>query len=178
MFINRYLVTIYMDTSFHFVQLDDSDDEIVWSLSDDDDDYILLERRPTTYRAAADYMTRYCIRSSTPLSTAHNPQKYRFLSNPHPNDPLTLLQSLIIQLGISAPLPKTITAARALFKSSVFLNIRDYLATRNSGQAALQKVMHPSRRALIRDVRRKGHTASLSWVKAHGLQVLLVTCHH
>jgi len=97
------------------------------------------------------------------------------------------MQSLIIELGLcglqqrSSPValvPRTLTSAKAFFKSHVFLNIRDYLAVREQGQDALQSVLHPSKSALIRDIKRKGKPASLKWVKQHGLQVLLVTCHY
>ncbi|KAF8631414.1 hypothetical protein AX17_005092 [Amanita inopinata Kibby_2008] len=92
---------------------------------------------------------------------------------------LTLLQSLIVELGLaSTALPKTLTAARAFLKSRAFLNIREYLATRGQGQAAIQGLLHPSRSALIRDIKRKGNPASLKWVKKQGLNVLLVTCYH
>ena len=65
--------------------------------------------------------------------------------------------------------------ARALLKSSVFLNIRDYLAVRSEGLDALRRVMHPSRGSLMREVR-AGKRAPLGWVKASGLNVLLVQC--
>jgi hypothetical protein len=68
-------------------------------------------------------------------------------------------------------------AAKALLKSRAFLNIREYLAVRDQGLTALQRVMHPSRAALAKDIRKKGNPASLQWVKEHGLQVLLVTCY-
>ena len=53
-----------------------------------------------------------------------------------------------------ASLPRSITAAKALLKSNVFLNVRDYLEQRNKGLDALRKVMHPSRRALVKDLSR------------------------
>jgi hypothetical protein len=38
--------------------------------------------------------------------------------------------------------------------------------------------MHPSRSALVKDIRKRGNRASLKWVKSRGLQVLLVNCFH
>ncbi|TFK42955.1 hypothetical protein BDQ12DRAFT_300801 [Crucibulum laeve] len=104
-----------------------------------------------------------------------------FLSNPDAKQDsvcrLTLLQSLIVELGIAtSSLPASLTAAKALLKSHAFLNIREYLATRGQGPDAMQKLMYPSRSALIKDIRKKGNPASLKWVKDHGLQVLLVSC--
>jgi hypothetical protein len=98
------------------------------------------------------------------------------------------MQSLVIELGLCgmpqqpqrpiAPVPRTLTSAKAFLKSHVFINIRDYIQVREQGQDALQSVLHPSKSALIRDIKRKGNPASLKWVKQHGLQVLLVTCHY
>jgi len=104
-----------------------------------------------------------------------------FLTNPEAEVcRLTLLQSLIIELGLITSctpiIPNSLTAAKALLKSRAFLNIREYLAVRDQGQEALQQVMHPNRTALIKDIRTKGNPASLKWVKENGLQVFLVTC--
>jgi hypothetical protein len=89
---------------------------------------------------------------------------------------------LIIELGLTAsstsPLPGSLTAAKALLKSQAHVNIKDYVAVREQGQAALQKVMHPSRNALVKDIKKTGNRASLKWVKSQGLQVLLVNCFH
>ncbi|KAI0818912.1 hypothetical protein BC629DRAFT_685713 [Irpex lacteus] len=104
---------------------------------------------------------------------------------------LTFLQALILELGLlSAPvtsqpfyqlpsLPRSLKAAKALLKSSVFLNVRDYLEVRNEGLDALRNVMHPSRKALIKDLSRgKGQRkVPRGYVKNSGLGVLLVTCH-
>ncbi|KAJ7219105.1 hypothetical protein GGX14DRAFT_560226 [Mycena pura] len=90
---------------------------------------------------------------------------------------LTLLQSLIIELGLaSSALPASLTAAKAMLKSRAFLNVGEYLAARQQGPAAVQCVMHKSRASLIRDLRRKRNFTSLQWVKESGLQVLLVSC--
>ncbi|KAF4615365.1 hypothetical protein D9613_003264 [Agrocybe pediades] len=133
-----------------------------------------------------------------------------FLSNPDAkNDTicrLTLLQSLIIELGLaptfsstnsttqqeatsSLYLPTSLKSAKAFLKSRAFLNIREYIAVREQGPEAVQKVLHPSKKALIRDLQKNrkkkinpesemttgGRRAmSLQWVKQHGLQVLLV----
>jgi hypothetical protein len=115
-----------------------------------------------------------------------------FLSNPSIKDSrsrLTLLQSLIIELGLCTPPPRTcqatptsavpgsLTAAKALLKSRAFVNIHEYIRIRGQGQAALQRAVYPSRSALIKGIQKKGNRASLQWVKKHGLQVLLVTCY-
>ncbi|KAF8968392.1 hypothetical protein BDZ97DRAFT_1916228 [Flammula alnicola] len=100
-----------------------------------------------------------------------------FLSNPDAkNDSvcrLTLLQSIIIELGLATPsLPESLTAAKAFLKSRAFLNIREYVAVREQGPEAVQRVMYPSKSALIKDIRK--NPTSRKWVKQHGLQVLLV----
>jgi hypothetical protein len=105
-----------------------------------------------------------------------------FLSSPETRDSvckLTLLHSLILELGLqSSALPGSLTAAKALLKKRAHVNIREYIAVRQQGQAALQKVVHPSRNALVKSIRKKRNPASLKWVKSQGLQVLLVTCFH
>lgn len=105
-----------------------------------------------------------------------------FLSNPSARDSishLTLLQSLIIELGLAtSSLPGSLTSAKAFLKSRAFLNVREYLAVRSEGPAALQRVMYPSKSALIKDIKKKRNPASLRWVKRNGLQVLLVSCYH
>ncbi|THH01702.1 hypothetical protein EW026_g1035 [Hermanssonia centrifuga] len=105
---------------------------------------------------------------------------------------LTLLQALIIELGLlptsssttsssfyNLPsLPRSLTAAKALLKSRVFLNVRDYLDVRHKGLEALRNVMHPSRKALVKDLtREKGRRrVPRDLIKNSGLGVLLVTC--
>lgn len=108
---------------------------------------------------------------------------------------LAFLQALIIELGLypavpeqtevaavtssffSLPsLPNSLRAAKALLKSQVFLNVRDYLAVRSQGVEALRGVMHPNRSALLRDIR-GGRRAPVKSVKESGLGVLLVTCY-
>lgn len=92
---------------------------------------------------------------------------------------LAFLQALIIELGLytSMPsLPNSLRAAKALLKSQVFLNVRDYLAVRQQGVEALRGVMHPSRSALLREIR-GGKKAPVKAVKDSGLGVLLVTCY-
>ncbi|KAJ7489886.1 hypothetical protein B0H11DRAFT_2010831 [Mycena galericulata] len=102
-----------------------------------------------------------------------------FLADPTSVCRLTLLQSLIIELGLaSTSLPASLTAAKAMLKSHAFLNVGEYLDARQKGPAAVQGVMHPSKTALIRDLRRKRNPSSLQWVKETGLQVLLVSCYH
>lgn len=92
---------------------------------------------------------------------------------------LAFLQALIIELGLytSMPsLPSSLRAAKAILKSQVFLNVRDYLAVRQQGIEALRGVMHPSRSALLREIR-GGKKAPVKTVKDSGLDVLLVTCY-
>ena len=92
---------------------------------------------------------------------------------------LTLLQSLIVELGfMSTALPTTLRAATRFIKAHVFLNVREYIAHRGQGQAAIQRLLFPSRNVLIKDIRRKGKPASLAWVKQQGLEVLLVSCYN
>ncbi|KAJ7109196.1 hypothetical protein C8R44DRAFT_986232 [Mycena epipterygia] len=115
---------------------------------------------PSMYEAAASYINS-------------------FLADPTSVCRLTLLQSLIIELGLaSSSLPASLTAAKAMLKSHAFLNVGEYLDARQRGPAAVQGVMHPSKTALIKDLRKKRNGASLQWVKESGLQVLLVTCYH
>jgi len=119
---------------------------------------------PSIYKEAAVYISSY-------------------LSNPEAqNDKicrLTLLQSLIIELGLAnTTLPSSLNSAKTFLKAHAFLNVREYLAVRGQGPEAVQKVLHPSRSALIKDIRKKNNRASLKWVKQHGLQVLLVSCFH
>ena len=92
---------------------------------------------------------------------------------------LEFLQALIIELGLYtglAALPSSMRAAKALLKSQVFLNVRDYLAVRSQGIDALRSVMHPNRTALLRQIR-GGKRAPVKTVKDSGLGVLLVTCY-
>lgn len=70
-------------------------------------------------------------------------------------------------------LPGTMRQAKLLLKSHAFINVRDYLAVREQGQAALQRVMHPSRKSLVKEVR-KGKRVPVQQVKKAGLNVLLV----
>ena len=108
----------------------------------------------------------------------------RFLSNPHARTDdvcrLTLLQSLIIELGLatSSALPSSLSAAKALLKAHAFLNIREYIAVRGQGPEAVQSVMYPSRSALIKSIKKKRNATSIKMVKELGLQVLLVEYMH
>ena len=95
-----------------------------------------------------------------------------------------MLQALILELGclpgaaaagkFSIPeLPGTMRQAKLLLKSRAFINVRDYLAVREQGQTALQRAMHPSRKSLVREVR-KGKGVPVQEVKNAGLNILLV----
>jgi len=122
-----------------------------------------------------------------------------FLSSPldHKAANLALLQALIIELGFFNPsngtdcesdsgrstpsfdisdIPQSMRAAKSFIKSHVFLNVRDYLALRAQGQEALQNVLHPSRKSLVTELRKKDARVPRDWVKQRGLNVLLVTC--
>ncbi|KAG6896734.1 hypothetical protein C0992_006451 [Termitomyces sp. T32_za158] len=107
-----------------------------------------------------------------------------FLANPAARQDsacrLTLLQALIIELGLAdSPLPCSISTAKAYLKSRAFLNVNEYLAVRDQGPAAVQRIMYPSRTALMKEIRKsKKSRAPRGWVKDMGLQVLLVQCHH
>ncbi len=135
--------------------------------------------------------------SASHLLSAHsddvNCGQYRVLSadpSAQSNMPkLAFLQALIIELGLYSPiydeqthsaeypsLPNSMRAAKALLKSQVFLNVRDYLAVRSQGIDALRSVMHPSRTALLREIR-AGKRAPVKSVKESGLDVFLVTCY-
>jgi hypothetical protein len=113
---------------------------------------------------------------------------YSYLAHPPPpgnnGSGLLLLQALILELGclpgaaaagkFAIPeLPGSMRQAKLLLKSHAFINVRDYLAVREQGQAALQRVMHPNRRSLVREVR-KGKRVPVQEVKKAGLNVLLV----
>jgi hypothetical protein len=92
---------------------------------------------------------------------------------------LTLLQSLIIELGLMTSalnLPASLRSAKAFLKSHAFLNIKEYVSVRAQGPDAVRRILFPSRTALIKDIRKKRNPVSLTWVKEHGLQVLLVGC--
>ncbi|KAF5391338.1 hypothetical protein D9757_002047 [Collybiopsis confluens] len=117
------------------------------------------------YEGAVEYITSFL----------RNPSAYNGRSSR-----LMLLQSLIIELGLSSSsMPASLTSAQALLKAQVFLNIREYLAVRGQGPEALKEAIYPSRSALIRSIRKQPKTrASLEWVKEHGLSVLLVTAFH
>ncbi|KAI0303367.1 hypothetical protein B0F90DRAFT_1364259 [Multifurca ochricompacta] len=94
-----------------------------------------------------------------------------------------MLQALILELGclpaatagkFSIPeLPGSLRQAKLLLKSHAFINVRDYLAVREQGQAALRRVMHPNRKSLVKEVR-KGKRMAVQEVKDAGLNVLLV----
>lgn len=115
---------------------------------------------------------------------------------------LALLQALIIELGFftalskdestspraASPTPSTASsfdisdlphsmrAAKSFIKANVFLNVREYIEVRAQGQEALQSVLHPSRRALVTQLRKKSGRVPRDWVKERGLNVFLVSC--
>jgi len=113
---------------------------------------------------------------------------FRYLAHPPPpgnnGSALLMLQALILELGclpsvakgkFSIPqLPATLRQAKLLLKSHAFINVRDYLAVREQGQAALQGVMHPNRKSLVKEVRKGKRRMPVGEVKKAGLNVLLV----
>jgi len=121
------------------------------------------DKTPTLYEEASTYISS-------------------FLSNPDARIDdvcrLTLLQSLIIELGLatSSALPSSMRAAKAFLKAHAFLNIREYIAVRGQGPEAVQSVMYPSKSALIKSIKKKRNAISIKMVKELGLQVLLVGC--
>ncbi|KNZ75438.1 hypothetical protein J132_02771 [Termitomyces sp. J132] len=135
---------------------------------------------PSMHEEAFGFITSY-VTFRVPLLILQS--LHRFLSNPAARQDsacrLTLLQALIIELGLAtSSLPSSLTAAKAYLKSRAFLNIREYIAVRDQGPAAVQRIMYPSRSALIKAIRKNKKNASLKWVKESGLQVLLVQCYH
>jgi hypothetical protein len=139
---------------------------IVDDVSESTEDFSTdLERDDSSvYEEAVEFITSFL----------RNPSAYAGSSSR-----LTLLQSLIIELGLSCPsMPGSMTSARTLLKSQAFLNIREYLAVRDQGMDAVKQAMYPSRSALIKSIRKRPQSrASLGWVKEHGLQVLLVAAY-
>ncbi|KAH9854054.1 hypothetical protein C2E23DRAFT_80084 [Lenzites betulinus] len=158
------------------------DRPIVDDVSEAGSEYPAVYVPPSVYESAQTYVSS--VLSADPSKKAGIPK-------------LAFLQALIIELGLypalqpddspapvappasffSLPsLPSSLRAAKALLKSQVFLNVRDYLAVRSEGVDALRRVMHPSRSALLRDIR-SGRKAPVKSVKESGLSVLLVTCY-
>ena len=137
----------------------------------------------TVYEEAVGYITSYVPLSRLEDDAQFVPKPYSFIANPeakeHSACRLTLLQALIIELGLATPsLPRSLTAARNFLKSHVFINIREYLDVRGQGLKALQDIMYPSRKSLIKAIRAKKNTAPLALVKESGLQILLVRAYH
>ncbi|KAJ6455756.1 hypothetical protein C8R45DRAFT_1035577 [Mycena sanguinolenta] len=98
------------------------------------------------------------------------------LSNPSAVCRLTLLQSLIVEFGlVSSSMPMSLNKAKSILKSRVFVNISEYLVAREQGPAAVQEIIHPSRRSLLRDLRQKRNRVPRHLVKEAGLSVLLVS---
>jgi hypothetical protein len=115
---------------------------------------------PGMYDAAASYINS-CI--SDPSSVCR----------------LTLLQALIIELGLaSSSLPASLTQAKAVLKSRVFVNVGEYLDARQRGPAAVQGIIHSSKSSLLRDLRTKRNHVPLQRVKESGLGVLLVRSYY
>jgi hypothetical protein len=74
-------------------------------------------------------------------------------------------------------LPDSMRAAKSFIKANVFLNVREYIAVRAQGQEALQRVLHPNRRSLITQLRKKRSRVPRDWIKERGLNVFMVSCH-
>jgi hypothetical protein len=90
------------------------------------------------------------------------------------NSKLRFLQALVIEFDISKQPPTSIKSATKLLKTSVHVNISDYVARRGKDQSELQQIMQPSKSVLRKDIRRSNRRSSLKWVKEHGLNVLLI----
>jgi len=125
--------------------------------------------------AAAGHLTKYDEAVQYVTSALADPVN-------KPNSNLTLLHALIIELGLetaSDALPRSLRAARAILKSQVFLNVKDYLAVRHKGLDAVRGIMHPSRKALVDYIRtgKKSRKVPADLVKKSGLGVFLVTCY-
>lgn len=107
-----------------------------------------------------------------------------YIATPHPKRGeitvrLRLLCALLIEFGVSPPdtLPTTLTSASKLLKKEIHINIKQYVAVRNQGQAVLKKIMLPSQAALQKQLRKKANRVPLKWAKERGLEGLLVrTC--
>ncbi|KAL7283246.1 hypothetical protein ACG7TL_002674 [Trametes sanguinea] len=156
------------------------DRAIVDDVSEAGSEYPAVYVPPAVYKSAQSYVSS--VISADP-STKSSGAKLAFL------------QALIVELGlypshsvpaasVSSPssffslpsLPSSMRAAKALLKSQVFLNVRDYLAVRSQGVDALRRVMHPNRSTLMREIR-NGKRTPVKVVKESGLSVLLVTCY-
>ncbi|KAG1756457.1 uncharacterized protein EDB91DRAFT_16588 [Suillus paluster] len=96
----------------------------------------------------------------------------------NPSTKLRLLQALVVEFGISQQLPTSIKSAKKLLNAEVHVNIKEYVARRGKDQGALRQIMHPSKSALRKDIRRSGQKKSLKWVKKYGLNVLLIDCYN
>ncbi|KAJ8475420.1 hypothetical protein ONZ51_g6572 [Trametes cubensis] len=174
------------------------DRPIVDDVSEAGTEYPALSVPPAVYKNAQSYVSSYVLAENhLPTKTLTNVLPRSVLSADQSAksgmSKLAFLQALIIELGLypasqtavvttsssffSLPsLPSSLRAAKALLKSQVFLNVRDYLAVRSQGIEALRRVMHPSRSALMRELR-SGKKVSVKTVKESGLSVLLVTCY-
>jgi len=119
------------------------------------------DKTPTVYEEASTYISMFL---SDPVARTDHICR------------LTLLQSLIIELGLAttSALPSTLSAAKAFLKARAFLNIREYMAVRGQGPEAVQSVLYPSKSALIKSIKKKRNATSIKLVKELGLQVLLV----
>ncbi|KAG2365773.1 hypothetical protein BDR07DRAFT_1398095 [Suillus spraguei] len=170
------------------------------SVTDSDADYVLLPRisGEGSPDNASDDSTQDMLSMALNLLSVNKPnQKHndgarstngsyedavafitQYLDSPvRENDPSTkllFLQALIVEFGISKQMPTSISSATKLLKTSVHVNIQDYVAKRGKDQGELQQIMQPSKSALRKDIRRSSRRSPLKWVKEHGLNVLLI----
>ncbi|KAG8861940.1 hypothetical protein FRB96_002383 [Tulasnella sp. 330] len=131
-----------------------------------------------------------------------------YLANPpanvSPETHLQFLQALIIELGLlsksDVELPNSIRAAKALLKSQIHINVREYVECRarlaKIGDVAaddvkrdamwldeIQKLMFPSKAALTRSLYKRRtiqearhvKPVTTKWIKSRGLDVFLVS---
>jgi len=85
---------------------------------------------------------------------------------------------MLIELGIclaAGPLPQSARSARAMLKSKALINVRDYIAERGHGVDALRKVMFPTKKKFIKDLRTR--RVPLPWIKERGLTMFLSHMH-
>ncbi|KAF8328801.1 uncharacterized protein EI90DRAFT_2924866, partial [Cantharellus anzutake] len=89
---------------------------------------------------------------------------------------LKIAQALLVETGAvqdPSKLPASFTQAKSLLKSSVHINILDYLQVRKSGLEAIREVLFKSLQELRRDIRDPSRRAALKKVKKLGLNQLL-----
>lgn len=144
---------------------------------------VLDESSAELYDHAVQYMNSYVISltcESFPKTDNSPVISSSFLAQPPksmtPANRLALVQALLIELGVTpveSLVPRSHRAAKTLLKSTVHINILDYVALREQGLDALRGVMKSSDKELRQDLKNKKRRAPLGMVKKKGLNVLL-----